>query len=487
MKTRTEIGRNNFYAMICHTIMDVMLVAAYSLETFAKHERGIVYFLIVMALGLTPLIIEWVCFRKNEETTMVKHCIGYGFAIFYTFLLFTATNPLTFTYVLLMIPVISIFNDKAFSIKVNTGAIILNIAHVIIGVTTGGLGYINLAAAEIQLAIVLLMAGFSIAQAAVLKGNNAEKLHTIQEQQQNTENRFNQTMDTVAEMTSNIAEMATKVETLSQTVNYTRDAMSEVSLSSSDIAEAVQAQLEQTQTIQANLSHVDTAASNLLTEMNNARALVANGAKDMETMVETVNESVSSGNDVARQLETLDEKIKEMNSIVEIINAIANKTSLLSLNASIEAARAGEAGRGFSVVAGEISAMATQTKEATVHITSLIDNVSVAITNVVAVIRNMIDGIREEKAISETTAESFAKISESTVVMAQSVQQLTDVMNQIISANSDIIDSISTISGVTEEVSAHATQTLDAEEDNATKLTEISALMTELEILTKQL
>ena len=88
-----------------------------------------------------------------------------------------------------------------------------------------------------------------------------------------------------------------------------------------------------------------------------------------------------------------------MNSIVELIGGITNQTSLLAWNASIEAARAGEAGRGFAVVATEISGMATRTKEATVHMTELISNVSNAIMEVVGVVSNMIDGINEERCV----------------------------------------------------------------------------------------
>ena len=47
--------------------------------------------------------------------------------------------------------------------------------------------------------------------------------------------------------------------------------------------------------------------------------------------------------------------IKGISEKISIIEEIARKTELLSINAAVEAARAGEQGRGFSVVASEIS------------------------------------------------------------------------------------------------------------------------------------
>ena len=67
----------------------------------------------------------------------------------------------------------------------------------------------------------------------------------------------------------------------------------------------------------------------------------------------------------------------------QVISGIANKTNILSLNASIEAARAGDQGRGFSVVAGEVRNLAAQTAKSSKEIADTIVKVQEFISNTV--------------------------------------------------------------------------------------------------------
>ncbi|WP_176053403.1 methyl-accepting chemotaxis protein [Paraburkholderia caribensis] len=95
------------------------------------------------------------------------------------------------------------------------------------------------------------------------------------------------------------------------------------------------------------------AVQNTLQAANAGRAVIAH-------MVESMTEIDRSSNKIA--------------GIADMIQGIAFQTNILSLNAAVEAARAGDQGRGFSVVASEVRALAQRSSAASKEIAELISN-----------------------------------------------------------------------------------------------------------------
>ncbi|TON81213.1 methyl-accepting chemotaxis protein, partial [Vibrio parahaemolyticus] len=90
-------------------------------------------------------------------------------------------------------------------------------------------------------------------------------------------------------------------------------------------------------------------------------------------------ESLESSLDVNEQsMLELDQRVKQIREMVDMISGIAESTNLLALNAAIEAARAGEQGRGFAVVADEVRKLAKDTSQQTTNIREMMSELITA-------------------------------------------------------------------------------------------------------------
>ena len=167
----------------------------------------------------------------------------------YTVILFTTTNNMLFLYVFPMIVVISVYNDKAYALKVNIGVVIENLLVVDSWATTGRFGFRDISSGVIQILAVLLFCAFHIA-AATSRRTAREKLQQVKDAQGETEKVLGDVSRNADVMRRGINEIHAKVEQLQSASETDKDAMGQVTIGATDTAEAVQRQLAQTETVE---------------------------------------------------------------------------------------------------------------------------------------------------------------------------------------------------------------------------------------------
>ena len=483
--TFSDLERNNKTCMYAHLI-DSSIMTLFCILQVLSGLQTWGYILIIMILGFAPVIAEFYFWNKSHESAAIKHLVAIGFAVFYSFALFTATNGLVFLFVIPMILIISVYNDVKYSLMVNAGTTIESLIVVIVGSQNGKFGYSGQDNAVIQVVIMIMVGIYSYYTSQTLNLNMTQKIKRAEESQTQSEKLLTNLSELSDHVNQEINSIHQELDKLSTAAQTTQHAMQEVSSGTADATEAVREQGVQTKSIQDKIVVVNDVTQQISENMQHTLDIVTEGSNSMHLLASQVDTSVENSVEAAAKLETLNHYMEEMHSIVELIGGITSQTSLLALNASIEAARAGEAGKGFSVVATEITGMASQTKDATIKITELINNVTSAINEVVTVIQQMIGGINQEKESAQNTADSFSSIHENTLSIQNGIQNLTTSTSELKDANQVISDSVQTLSAISEELTAHAHETLEAESKNTDILDNIASKMQELVIFTQK-
>ncbi|WP_018318975.1 methyl-accepting chemotaxis protein [Bradyrhizobium sp. WSM2793] len=193
--------------------------------------------------------------------------------------------------------------------------------------------------------------------------------------------------------------------------------------------------------LMATLTELSSALNNAVSTMSTVADRTAersstatNAAEQTTAHVESVaaatTELFASGSEIGRQvalsseishqaaqeaeqantiMNGLADAVGRIGEVVQLIEAITSQTNLLALNATIEAAKAGETGKDFAVVAGEVKALANQTKNATHEIATQIVAVQTETNAAVSAIRRIFDVINR---VGETTTSIVSILDE---------------------------------------------------------------------------
>ncbi len=235
-----------------------------------------------------------------------------------------------------------------------------------------------------------------------------------------------------ADINRSLDSLSAAMQTIGENAKQVAGAASDTSTAIGQLADGAQAQSQYigqvVTAIRQTVSAVGDISSSTETASRQAQesaSVVREGRKKMEQMVEVVN-----------GIATNSERISK---ITDVIEKIANKTNLLSLNAAIEAARAGEHGKGFAVVADEVGKLAASSADSTKEITQLIQQAVAEANRAVLAVREVSQDMERIVVSSNETDSMLQRISAAVEEQTGTMQEInSNVMNldKIASSNS---------------------------------------------------
>ena len=169
------------------------------------------------------------------------------------------------------------------------------------------------------------------------------------------------------------------------------------------------------------------------------------GAEFLERSLSGLSEIGTSVVSMAEKMETLKDRMRQIDSINITVKDLADQSNMLALNAAIEAVRSGEHGKGFAVVAREIRSLADQSIQATQRVREILLDISRSIDEAVTISgsgrRLTESGLSEVRSAGERMLALSAMVKDTSDAVRQitaSVAQQNAGISQIFSAVSDL-------------------------------------------------
>ncbi|MDK2809216.1 MAG: hypothetical protein PWP24_1953 [Clostridiales bacterium] len=454
------------------TILAV-LVLAYGLEVL-KGQRTLPYYGVFLLLGILPYVYTWFCYRKNKERSNLPYLVAFGYTILYVFALLTSDTMLSFVYILPMLSILMICNNYKLIYRFSLIIIPVNflavIYHILILKQNSADEIANY---EIQMAAIILCTVLASIAARVSDHINQEKLAALLKREQTQGEMLDQIAHATERANTYTGEIESAVDTLIQSLSRTQSAMQELSGGTSQTAQALQEQMDMTSAIHNRIQEARKFSEEINQINQSSKQSIDTGVLQVDHLMSHAKDSESESIAVQKKMDVLSEKSGNAIGIITLIQGIAMQTNLLALNASIEAARAGDAGRGFAVVAEEITSLANQTQEATKNIEQILNELNLETDEVSKVVDKLMKNNKEQYTLVQDVQDSFAGMEKSIAKVAKQSVQSVQTMQQLEDNNRQIVDSIQTLSGISEEVASHTQQTMETTDQNLTTTQQI--------------
>ncbi|WP_191117425.1 methyl-accepting chemotaxis protein [Vibrio campbellii] len=255
--------------------------------------------------------------------------------------------------------------------------------------------------------------------------------------------KLNQVIDSTHDSISTVTH---NCETLYQTAEISHDAAEQTNQSLTVQNSALASMVTTVTQLEASIREI-AMVTNASSEVSHlATKHTVKGVGVVEKNRQRLESLENSLNVNEQSMLELDERVKQIREMVDMISGIADNTNLLALNAAIEAARAGDQGRGFAVVADEVRKLARDTSQQTTNIREIMNELVAAAERS----RKAVSDSREEMSCalqsSQQVKSAFTDINEAVQLIQQRVEQISVATEEQERATADVSQAITHIS-----------------------------------------
>ena len=267
---------------------------------------------------------------------------------------------------------------------------------------------------------------------------------------------FNEMAEQLSRVVRNVKEVTLQVSATAHQVSTSTENLAETSeIQAVQVSDAIAAINEMSTSIQQVAENAAQSAAVSERATKNARE-GAEAVRDTNKAMESIREHVQ---ETARAIKRLGESSQEVGNIVQLINDIADRTSILALNASIQAAMAGDAGRGFAVVAEEVQRLAERSTNATKQIDTLIKNIQAEIHEAGISMEESIQRVVEGSKLADGARSKLQQIETVSIQLGELIQSISMASKQQARASENIAKTMEEVGEISSQTSAASRET----------------------------
>ena len=249
-----------------------------------------------------------------------------------------------------------------------------------------------------------------------------------------------QASSAIEEVTSTMHEMSINVQNVVKNTQVQASSVAETSASIDQMVTSIQ--------------RVADTAKVLLDIANRSREEVVTGIQTMEKATDGLNRTNRAIQSSAEIINILGHRADDIGKIIEVIDDLAEQTNLLALNAAIEAARAGEHGLGFAVVADEVRKLAEKSTQSTKEIADLIQSIQREARQAVENMEHSTRIVEEGLSLGNELGSALHKISNVVTEVYKFSQEIGAATNEQSVGSSQIAKATNRLTEITQEINS---------------------------------